>query len=649
MKRKAFSILFVLMLVISFSMVPAAAVAGDPTTWTVDDDGVECPTAHFTHPQDAVNAANPGDTILVYPGTYGSRVFTTKPPHWGLSDQYAPALIVYKDSLTIEAVNPDPSNTVIQSKHTWWSNPVAIQASTGGTWDGTKYVGAGVNPWDGTAPNTVAIIADYVTIDGFKIVRAHDSVTGNTFNSAPVMIGGLYAGDPQFLPKGHNTVKNCILGGVGYYLTTSLQLQSSTESWTGVYIWHSSDNIIENNIVYDINWRALQIYDGYSDSQIAYGSLSKNNQFINNEVYNAWGGLFVGAWAPSVWTDNSGTVIQGNYFHDLTDFGILFGFTDSGNVEISGNTMENTVHGIRADTALLHDSLIDSNYIRLSDLGPWQNGIDMNSLNGVIISNNDIQDNTNGWAIVIWNSNDVEILDNDVINNAYGIAIVNSKDVEAHCNSIVGNGAGFAPYGPYPALFNSLGVGDPNQYIVDATVNWWGDVSGPYHPGSWTYYGVEITNPDGQGDEVTNYVLYEPWKGQEGMATGGGWFIPEASSAHGLVNPGGKATFGFVAKQKNETSSGQLEFQYHADDLKLKSTSYDWVSVASVQVMFEGEGVLNGVPGYKFRVWAFDGDKAGGQPDRFTIRIWTGSDSYGSPTYRAEGDLGGGQIVVHKK
>ncbi|MCK4222128.1 MAG: hypothetical protein KAX25_04590, partial [Dehalococcoidia bacterium] len=136
---------------------------------------------------------------------------------------------------------------------------------------------------------------------------------------------------------------------------------------------------------------------------------------------------------------------------------------------------------------------------------------------------------------------------------------------------------------------------------------------------------------------------------EEGMATGGGWFIAENNGNFVGTTPGGKATFGFVAKQKNETSSGQLEFQYHADNLNLKSTSYDWVSLATVQVMLEGEGVLNGVPGYKFRVWAFDGDKAGGQPDRFTIRIWTGSGSYESPTYRAEGDLGGGQVVVHKK
>jgi len=135
---------------------------------------------------------------------------------------------------------------------------------------------------------------------------------------------------------------------------------------------------------------------------------------------------------------------------------------------------------------------------------------------------------------------------------------------------------------------------------------------------------------------------------EEGMATGGGWFVPEDSSLVGLTT-GGKATFGFMARQKNETSSGQLEFQYHADELNLKSTSYDWVAVSNTQVIFEGTGRLNGVDGYRFRVWAFDGDKAGGQSDRFTIRIWTIGSSYESPTYRAEGNLGGGQIVVHKK
>jgi hypothetical protein len=141
---------------------------------------------------------------------------------------------------------------------------------------------------------------------------------------------------------------------------------------------------------------------------------------------------------------------------------------------------------------------------------------------------------------------------------------------------------------------------------------------------------------------VTGCIVLE-----DGMATGGGWFVPDISEG---ISEGGKATFGFVAKQSEKHgSTGQLEFQYHADGLSLKSSTYDWVTIASTQAMFEGEGSLNGQDGYRFRVRAVDGDEIGTGVDRFEIRIWTGSGSFDSPTYRAEGNLGGGQIVVHKK
>lgn len=136
---------------------------------------------------------------------------------------------------------------------------------------------------------------------------------------------------------------------------------------------------------------------------------------------------------------------------------------------------------------------------------------------------------------------------------------------------------------------------------------------------------------------------------ENGMATGGGWFTAEDTGGIGNVTPGGKASFGFVAKRKNDMSSGQVVFQYKTDDLNLKSTSYDWVTLATTQVMFEGIGTLNGNEGYKFRVRAIDGDKINNGTDRFEIRIWTPQDDYLSPTHRAEGNLMGGQIVVHKK
>jgi parallel beta-helix repeat protein len=286
----------------------AAPVNADPGTLYVDDDGLcDGNSPCYTHPQDAVNAANPGDTIKVYPGTYGSRQFTSPvPPHWGPSDQYAPALIVWKDGLTIEAVDPDPSKTVIQTTYNFWVNPAypagggggSIEHSTGCTWNSvTKaWDGTCVRPTFGTAPNAVAIIASNVTIRGFTIHRPFDYTDG-TYNTAGVMIGALCAGCSQFLGSNNNTVENCAFSDV----------------WHAVYIWHSSGNRIVNNTVAVLNtnhWAAISTYDGYNDAQIGLGNLSENNFIAHNTLDNK--GIALGAWAPTIWTSNAGSKVCSN-------------------------------------------------------------------------------------------------------------------------------------------------------------------------------------------------------------------------------------------------------------------------------------------------------------------------------------------------
>ena len=47
--------------------VPATASAA---TISVDDDGLDCPSAPYTSVQAAVDAASPGDVIAICPGTY---------------------------------------------------------------------------------------------------------------------------------------------------------------------------------------------------------------------------------------------------------------------------------------------------------------------------------------------------------------------------------------------------------------------------------------------------------------------------------------------------------------------------------------------------------------------------------------------------
>jgi nitrous oxidase accessory protein NosD len=83
------------------------------------------------------------------------------------------------------------------------------------------------------------------------------------------------------------------------------------------------------------------------------------------------------------------------------------------------------------------------------------------------------------------------IHDNIVNGNAYGISIqAGAVDTKVNFNNIVDN--------------QSYGVYNGSTDTLDATNNWWGDASGPYHA---------TLNPNGMGDEVSDGVNFNPWIG----------------------------------------------------------------------------------------------------------------------------------------
>ncbi len=268
-------------------------------------------TPCFQHPQDAVNAAQPGDTILVFPGTYDSRFFQCPwAPNCSCSDNYSPTLIVYKDGLTIKSVD-GPANTTIQATHSCWSNAIAVKNSTAGAI-------SNVNGW---SPNAIVIVANQVTIDGFTLRRPFTCANTNDcfWNTAGVFIGSKGAGYPDFLGHANGaTVKNNVFKDV----------------WHAVYMWHTKDNTITNNTVNALgntgHWAAISTYDGWDNPSIALGNLSENILVAANNIADK--GIALGAWAPTNWTSSAGSQVCQN---TTTQVGVTY---SHGPVVIGCNT-----------------------------------------------------------------------------------------------------------------------------------------------------------------------------------------------------------------------------------------------------------------------------------------------------------------------
>lgn len=141
------------------------------------------------------------------------------------------------------------------------------------------------------------------------------------------------------------------------------------------------------------------------------------------------------------------------------------------------------------------------NTITGKGVGAWLDyGFDIGNGAIVNVQNNTISNNTGvvgieGSAAVLVTTffgpgTTATITGNTLTNNGIGIAVgVDASDtsvVVAHSNTISANTIGILS----------------TQPAIDATNNWWGSASGPYHA---------TLNPSGTGNDVSDYVDFTPW------------------------------------------------------------------------------------------------------------------------------------------
>jgi Big-like domain-containing protein/PKD domain-containing protein/fibronectin type III domain protein len=188
----------------------------------------------------------------------------------------------------------------------------------------------------------------------------------------------------------------------------------------------------------------------------------------------------------------------------------------------------------------------------------------------------------------------------------------------SHDNDGVGSGT------PIVRYFWTFGDG------ATATTN--GPVISHAYSAEGTYRAtLTVTDNDGQTGqaEALVEVTGPPVFGQQ-RANGAGW-IPRAPD---------RAEFGFnVTKMGTSAPEGHLNYNDKQGKVKVQSALISTFTISGNRATFTGPCTVNKVSGFTFTVDAFD--NGSGPTDVFQIRLSNG--------YQANGNLGGGNILIRKK
>jgi parallel beta-helix repeat protein len=285
----------------------------------------------------------------------------------------------------------------------------------------------------------------------------------------------------------------CTISGIGE--ETPINITANNVNMSGFFISFSGVHIYGNGST---------IFKNYFESNVAgvyltmgtHHSMIKNNDFNGNNGASTSGILvYIGSHNNTflhnrLWENEYGiglieshnNVISGNRINGSLESGIIL--DDSNDTQITQNVIFGNLRGVHIRDSSRTD--ISSSLIHDNTL----NGIHFDGGNGGTVSKNIIHDNGNN-GILLRTSFGVKIYNNSIYQNDRGIALrTQSENNVAQFNNIYNN--------------VNYGVWDPstNGFSINASYNWWGDDTGPYHVDD---------NPDGEGDEVSDDVEFITW------------------------------------------------------------------------------------------------------------------------------------------
>ncbi len=261
--------------------VPSVSAA----EWTVCSSGCD-----YTKIQDAVNAADPGDIILVGDGTYTENVY------------------VYK-TLTIRSENGSAS-TIVQAAN---SNDYIFEV------DISSVNITGFTITGATGDSNAGIYlknADYCTISNNDILNNYNgillensssnTITNNNASSNSLM--GIYLESSSNNTIINNNINSNKRAGIELYYSsnnTIINNNANSNTWYGIYLgWDSSSNTITNNNLNNNRYGIYICWDSSSNT-ITNNNLNNNGDGIhiywsssntitnNNLNLNNWNGIYL--------------------------------------------------------------------------------------------------------------------------------------------------------------------------------------------------------------------------------------------------------------------------------------------------------------------------------------------------------------------
>ncbi len=511
-RRKASLVIGCLVVISSFHLVLTVL----PTNVTATDlfVGGGGP-GNFTTIQSAVNAANPGDTVYVFSGTYHENVLIEKP--LSLVGEYNHTTIIDGDA-----------NEAVIDVDVSWVNISGFTITNGTDWtrDGIRLNtrshnhifdnilmrnrrGMVVSGSYNTIENNIAYSLESFAIDligtHYNILRrnvmtgsgirlhgsdveeytSHEIDTSNTVNGKPVYYWKNITGGTVPSGAGQVILGNCtnVLingqdlrdGSVGITLglssnNTIINNDVSGNNAYGFILRRSDGNTVSDNQVSSINGTAYDLY--YADS----------NRIENNTIAeNRWGIRIM---------DSDGNLIANNTIKDSAEYAVRLWHSDYN--ELIFNEITDNLDGIileRSFRNLMNYNNITNNEdgIRLLDASYYnsignstltynkQIGLDLDWALYTIVSDSNISFNTNN-GLKLYDSSNSKILDNIISSNGEpGVTISRSPRMTLSGNNLTGNSV--LIIGHKLSHWNTHDI-DTTNSVNGNPVHYWKDVTG---------------------------------------------------------------------------------------------------------------------------------------------------------------------------